>query len=107
MNKITTLAAISMFAVMMGLGAFAPAAFSEKMDRVSICHNDDGADGIRGTVDDFWEQKSVNGNSLDKHMANHFDVDGVHDFEVDTSAVDTPTQVLCDALVAADPEPVI
>jgi hypothetical protein len=92
-----------MFAVIMGMGAFAPAAFSEKMDKVNLCHNDDGADGIRGNVDDFWEQKSVNGNSLDKHIANHFDANGVFDFEI----VDGATQAACDALVAADPELVL
>ena len=102
MNKTISLAAIAMVAVIMGMGAFAPAAFSEKMDKVDLCHNDDGADGIRGNVDDFWEQKSVNGNSLDKHIANHFDENNVFDFEVTAE-----TQAACDALVAADPEPVI
>ena len=92
-----------MFAVIMGLGAFSQSALAEKMDRVDLCHNDDGADGIRGNVDDFWEQKSVNGNSLDKHMANHFDENNVFDFEI----VDDATQLACDALVAADPEPVV
>ncbi|HUT06583.1 MAG TPA: hypothetical protein VMW74_07855 [Nitrosopumilaceae archaeon] len=101
MNKTISLAAIAMFAVIMGLGAFAPAVLAEKMPKVDLCHNDDGEDGIRGNVDDFWEQKSVNGNSLDKHIANHFDENNVFDFEV----VDGATQATCDALVAADPDP--
>jgi len=101
MNKTISLAAIAMFAVMMGLATFAPVALAEKMSKVDLCHNDDGEDGIRGTVDDFWEQKSVNGNSLDKHIANHFDEGGVFDFEI----VDGATQTTCDALVAADPDP--
>ncbi len=101
MNKTISLAAIAMFAVMMGLATFAPVALAEKMEKVILCHNDDGEDGIRGNVDDFWEQKSVNGNSLDKHVANHFDENGVFDFEI----VDGDTQGTCDALVAADPDP--
>ncbi len=101
MNKTISLAAIAMFAVMMGLATFAPVALAEKMPKVDLCHNDDGEDGIRGNVDDFWEQKSVNGNSLDKHIANHFDESGVFDFEI----VDGATQATCDALVAADPDP--
>jgi len=101
MNKPISLAAIAMFAVIMGLGVFAPAIFAEKMLKVDLCHNDDGDDGIRGNVDDFWEQISVNGNSLDKHIANHFDESGVFDFEI----VDGATQATCDALVAADPDP--
>ena len=103
MNKTISLAAIAMFAVIMGLGAFAPAVLAAPMEKVDLCHNDDGADGIRGNVDDFWEQKSVNGNSLDKHKTNHFDENGVFDFEI----VDEATQLACDALVEADPEPVI
>ena len=94
-----------MFAVIMGMGAFAPAALAAPMEKVVLCHNDDGEDGIRGNVDDFWEQKSINGNALDKHTTNHADVNGQQDFEVDTSAADTDSQILCDALVLADPDP--
>jgi len=101
MNKTISLTAIAMFAVMMGLATFAPVALAEKMPKVDLCHNDDGEDGIRGNVDDFWEQISVNGNSLDKHISNHFDESGVFDFEI----VDGATQTTCDDLVAADPDP--
>jgi hypothetical protein len=101
MNKITTLAAISMFAVIMGMGAFAQNAWATPMPKVDLCHNDDGADGIRGNADDFWEQKSVNGNALDKHIANHFDTSGQHDFEIGVGG----TQAECDALILADPNP--
>jgi len=101
MNKTISLAAIGMVAVIMGLGAFAPAVLAEKMPKVDLCHNDDGEDGIRGNADDFWEQISVNGNALDKHIANHFDGSNVFDFEI----VDGATQTTCDALVAADPDP--
>jgi len=46
-----------MFAVVLGLGVVAPAVSAVKMPQVAICHNDDGADEIRGTPDDGWEQK--------------------------------------------------
>jgi len=101
MNKKISLAAIAMVAVIMGLGAFAPAVLAEKMPQVDICHNDDGEDGIRGNADDFWEQKFVNGNAVTKHIANHFDTDDQFDFAV----VDGDTQTLCTALVEADPNP--
>jgi len=101
MNKTISFVAIAMFAAIMGLGAFAPAAMAAPMEKVDLCHNDDGEDGIRGTVDDFWEQKSINGNALNKHIANHFDENLVFDFEI----VDGTTQAECDALVLADPDP--
>ena len=75
------------------------------MDKVSICHNDDGEDGIRGNADGYLEQKTVNGNSLEKNKANHFDADDVYDFEVDTYALDTESQIACDNLKEADPNP--
>ena len=101
MNPILTLSAIAMFAVVMGLGVVAPAVSAEKLPQVDICHNDDGVDGIRGTADDGWEQKFVNGNSLSKHVANHFDVNAQSDFEVVTAA----DQTLCTDLITADPLP--
>ena len=101
MNNKLSLVAIAMFAVIMGLGAFAPAVLAEKMPKVDLCHNDDGENGIRGDADDFWEQKSVNGNALDKHIANHFDTSGQHDFEIGVGG----TQAECDALILADPNP--
>jgi len=89
-----------MFAVVLGLGVVAPAVSAVKMPQVAICHNDDGADEIRGTPDDGWEQKFVNGNAVTKHEANHFDTNGVFDFVVNAG-----TQAACTALIAADPLP--
>jgi len=101
MNRILTLSAIAMFAVVLGLGVVAPAVSAVKMPQVNVCHNDDGADEIRGTPDDGWEQKFVNGNAVSKHVANHFDENGVFDFAV----VDAATQATCTALIVADPLP--
>ena len=102
MNKITTLAAISMFAVIMGLGAFAPSVFAVPMPQIEICHNDDGEDGIRGNADDFWEQKFVNGNSVAKHEANHADVSGQPDFKILSNDAGVSAQ-LCADLIATNP----
>ncbi len=89
MNKTISLAAIAMFAVMMGLAAFAPAALAEKMPKVDLCHNDEGEDGIHGTEDDSWSKISVSGNAKQKHIDNHGDLE---------IGVDI-TEAECDALV--------
>ena len=101
MNTKLALTAITLVAVIMGLGVVAPAVSAVKMPQVDICHNDDGVDGIRGNADDGWEQKFINGNAVSKHVANHFDTNGVFDFAV----VDAGTQATCTALIAADPLP--
>jgi len=89
MNKTISLAAIAMFAVMMGLAAFAPAALAEKPLKVNLCHNDEGDDGERGTLDDSWVQISISEKAKQKHIENH------GDFEI----VDDASQAQCDALV--------
>jgi hypothetical protein len=106
MNKTLTFAAITLVAVVMGLSALAPAVSAEKLPQVEICHNDDGEDGIRGTADDFWEQKFVNGNAVDKHVANHFDdlgtedvADDVFDFQIGVGG----SEADCDDLIATNP----
>jgi hypothetical protein len=64
MNKITTLAAIAMFAVVMGLSSFAPAALASSNDnhgKTTICHFDFN-DGV-------WEaDKEVNPHALTAHL---------------------------------------
>lgn len=67
MNKITTLAAISMFAVIMGISAFAPA-LAEPPAKVTICHVDVDEGGDPVTIE-------VSERSYDAHMA-HGDTDG-------------------------------
>jgi hypothetical protein len=70
MNKILTISAIALVAVVMGMSAFAPA-MADKPDGthsnvVAICH--DGLDGDE-TV---W----VNQKGADAHLANHDDYSG-------------------------------
>lgn len=97
MKTTYTIAAIAMFAVMMGLATIAPAALAQPMAKVSLCHNDWGDDGVQETDDDSWVKISVSGNAKDKHIANH------GDFEV----VDEETENACDLLVNPPVDPLV
>jgi len=71
MNKITTLAAISMFAVMMGMSAFAPAfAVGSNGQKTTLCHFEaayfDEVNQVE--VPDTWSVIDVNSRSLPAHM---------------------------------------
>ena len=101
MNKTISLAAITLVAVVMGMSVFAPAFSDGPQAKADVCHNDDGADDIRGNADDGWEVINVNGHSVSKHVSNHFDVDGQFDFEIGVGG----TQAECDLLIDADPLP--
>jgi len=90
-----------MVAVIMGLSVLAPAVASGPLGKTDLCHNDDGDDGIRGNVDDFWEIINVNKHAVAKHELNHADINGVNDFAI----IDIGTQEACDILIAADPDP--
>ncbi len=73
MNKTISLAAIAMFAVIMGMGAFAPAVLADKPTEVRLCHWGDGLDEI-DPADDAWEVITVNSNGhLNGHMDRHTD----------------------------------
>jgi len=74
MKTTFTIAAIAMFAVMMGLATIAPAALAQPMEKVSLCHNDWGDDRVQGTDDDSWAKISVSGNAQQKHIDNHGDL---------------------------------
>ena len=89
MKTTFTIAAIAMFAVMMGLATIAPAALAQPMEKVSLCHNDWGDDRVQGTDDDSWAKISVSGNAQQKHIDNH------GDFEI----VEDTTDDVCDLLV--------
>jgi len=93
MNKITTLAAISMFAVMMGMAAFSPA-FATK-SKVDICHFETVEDEFGEVIDSYWEIISIsdNGNAVTAHTENHHDGEQ-YDFLYD----EDPS--LCDSLVS-------
>jgi len=64
MNKTISLAAIAMFAVIMGMSAFAPAAMADA-NKVEICHTDPDGDG----AGDETIYVSGNGKSVEKHLA--------------------------------------
>jgi hypothetical protein len=109
MNTKLALAAIALFAVTMGISMLSPAV-AAKMDRVEICHFaeeetvlvDTDGDGIPDTpvVEPAqWLRITVNGNSVDAHIANHADENGQHDFVIEDQA----TSDVCDALIATNP----
>ena len=101
MNTTLALTAITLVAVIMGLGVLAPAVAAGPQSKTDLCHNDDGDDGIRGNVDDFWEIINVNKHAVAKHELNHADIFGQPDFAIPASG----TQAACDILIAADPDP--
>ena len=104
MNKITTLAAISMFAVIMGMSAFAPAMANpngEHNPKELACHFDrDTNDDLDVTTDDrAWEVKALNKHAMIAHLA-HGDIP----ITGATSLPDTITEADCASQVAPDPD---
>ncbi len=82
MNSKLTIAAITLFAVTLGLGVLSPAMAAPNKE--SVCHYEaEEIDPDTGAViDDFWTIISISGNgqAVTKHMANHAngtDGDGV------------------------------
>ena len=70
MNKITTLAAISMFAVMMGVTAFAPAfAVGSNGEKTTLCHFEAAhLDEELQEIPDTWSVITINDRALPAHM---------------------------------------
>jgi hypothetical protein len=93
MNKITTLSAISMFAVMMGMAAFAPAfAAGSNGQKTTICHFEAAhIDEELNEIPDTWSVNSVNNRSLPAHMG--YDGHEGHDDEIILNA-DQPAGTL-------------
>ena len=82
MNSKLTIAAITLFAVTLGLGVLSPAMAAPNKE--SVCHYEaEEIDPITLAVtDDFWTIISIssNGQAVVKHLANHAngtDTDGV------------------------------
>jgi len=92
MNKIISLAAITLVAVVMGMSAFAPDAVAIKNDdhnpKIAICHYDFGAG-------DWEDDKMVNAHSLEAHLAHGDKI--IHD-SFHTSHGDHITTADCNAL---------
>ena len=101
MNKTISLSAIAMFAVIMGMGAIAPAALASPNDEHNpknnaVCHFDtDTNDDGDLTVDDrAWIVKLVNKHALNAHQ-------GHGDLLV-------PSQITeAECLAQPDPEPLV
>ena len=77
MNKTISLTAIAMVAVIMGMGAFAPAMAAPNDNAradIPICHWGTGPDGEKGTEDDAWEVIYVHSEgSTNGHLNRHND----------------------------------
>ena len=111
MNRILTISAIAVFAVVMGLAAFAPAAMAkapEPQNKVILCHFDGDPDDDPETDDSVWEVINPNIHARDKHLANHIDSDANNDGTADDpqsdfEIVDQTTTDLCNTLMATNP----
>jgi len=77
MNRILTISAIAMFAVVMGLAAFAPAALAKGPspdDKQLLCHFEADPDDNPETNDSVWEVINPNRHAVQKHLDNHGDM---------------------------------
>ncbi len=75
MNTKLALTAIAMFAVIMGLSAFAPTAMGTERqngNQVTICHFESDPAGD-SSLPGVWEIITVNEHSVQKHIDNHGD----------------------------------
>jgi len=119
MNRILTISAIVMFAVVMGIASMTPAMAAK--NKVDLCHYSaeeivvDGLGVPTGEVIlEHWKiiNISQNGNAVNAHENNHAQVNGdetfTSDFQItnDDTDVEEEKQVACNALIAAFPPPV-
>jgi len=92
MNKITTLTAISMFAVMMGVAAFAPAfAVGSNGQKTTLCHFEAAHfdEELQEDIPDTWSVITVNDRALPAHMGEG------DDGHVDTVIEDEADEIAC------------
>ncbi len=75
-----------MFAVVMGLAAFAPAALAkgpQPHDKQLLCHFESDPDDNPETEDAVWEVINPNRHAVQKHIDNHGDIPITDDFTED------------------------
>ena len=123
MNRILTISAITMFAVVLGLGMLSPAMAAK--NKVDLCHysaeetilvdtDDDGVGDTEVVIPEHWKVINIsqNGNAVNAHENNHAQDNGdgtfTPDFQItdDDPNVQAANQAACDALIAAFPPPV-
>ncbi len=107
MKTIYTVAAIAMFAVILGMSALAPA-MAVKMDKIDVCHFEEAEietleDGTEVEVSPAeWKVININGNAEKAHVGKHTDGENFDGKISDEFTVDD-----CLARNAvAEPEPV-
>ena len=116
MNRILTISAIVMFAVVMGIASMTPAMAAK--NKVDLCHYsaeeivvDDLGVPTGEVIPEHWKiiNISQNGNAVNAHENNHAQDNGdgtfTSDFQItdDDPVVEAANQVACDALIAAFP----
>ena len=106
MKTTLTIAAIAMFAIMLGVSAFAPA-MAAKADKVDVCHfaeeetEIDPETGEEITIPAHWKVININENAMKGH-AKHTDGEGNFD-EIITEDFTVDDCLARNAV--ADPEP--
>jgi hypothetical protein len=111
MKTTYSIAAIAMFAVILGMSALAPA-MAVKMDKIDVCHFSEekieiDADGFETVIPAEWKVINISGNAEKAHVGKH--TDNV-EFDVlvsdDPESIDTITEEVCLARnVVAEQEP--
>jgi len=113
MNRIQTIAAIAMFAVVLGMSAISPAMAAK--NKVDLCHYsaeeivvDDLGVPTGDVILEHWKiiNISQNGNAVNAHENNHAQDNGDETFTPDFEITDATDQADCDALILAFPPPV-
>jgi len=77
MKTTYTIAAIAMFAVIMGMSALAPA-MAVKADKIDVCHFSEeeieiDADGVETIIPAEWKIINISGNAEKAHVGKHTD----------------------------------
>ena len=112
MNRILTISAIAMFAVVLGLGVFSPA-MAAKEPKVDVCHFAEeetvvDSDDVETVIPAHWKIINISQKGADNgHVGHHTDPDAdndptTDDPQADFEIVDQPTIDQCDALIATN-----
>ena len=118
MKTTYTIAAIAMFAVILGMSALAPAmaAKPDKADKIWVCHFEDDEEVIDldtglptgEIISAHYSVIHISENGWNGHQ-NHEDVNGVEDFRDEVTNDEVVVRAECDvrtaALEAVDPAP--
>jgi len=106
MKTTLTIAAIAMFAVMLGISAFSPA-MAAKEAKIFVCHFEEEELDADGNIieDAQWKVININGNAKKAHVDKH--TDGIN-YDVELSQEDVDAGLCSDGThpdsIPEDPE---